>query len=226
MDTSRTSMSGPEGSEIGTGEGDVVAQSPIDQILAGRFCVPRVLQRSAPATHNRADPRYRAVRAQRCEHTALARLRAGWRGQGQSLDGAVGRARTLARRARLGIQILRQRFTGPVPQTAASIWPVVLRIARNCSNRSRGEEQTNREELHILRRAGGIDRDHRPSPGSRKLARPRNVRAERDARVGGTRASIVPAGNFRKIPSNFAPAAVNSGGADGGVRYLGRESQS
>lgn len=37
MDTSRTRMSGPEGTAIGTGEGDVVAQSPIDGILAGRF---------------------------------------------------------------------------------------------------------------------------------------------------------------------------------------------
>ncbi len=35
MDTSRTRMSGPE--RAATGEGDVVAQSPIDQILAGRF---------------------------------------------------------------------------------------------------------------------------------------------------------------------------------------------
>jgi nitroreductase len=37
MDTSRTSMCDPEGFAIGTGEGDVVAPSPIDQILTGRF---------------------------------------------------------------------------------------------------------------------------------------------------------------------------------------------
>jgi nitroreductase len=37
MDTSRTIMSGPERAAIGRREGGVVAQSPIDQILAERF---------------------------------------------------------------------------------------------------------------------------------------------------------------------------------------------
>jgi nitroreductase len=37
MDTSHTGMSGPERAAIGKREGDVVAQSPIDQTLTGRF---------------------------------------------------------------------------------------------------------------------------------------------------------------------------------------------
>lgn len=37
MDTNRTMMSGPERATVGRREGGVVAQSPIDQILAGPF---------------------------------------------------------------------------------------------------------------------------------------------------------------------------------------------
>src|SRR5262249_33981963 len=94
----------------------------------------------------------------------------------------------------------------------------VLRLARNLSNRCGSPDQANREELRILWRAGGNDRHHRPTAGSRKLARSGDVRPERDARAGGTRTAILSAGNVRKIPQNTAFLAVDSRGADGGLR--------
>jgi Nitroreductase family len=215
MDTSRTRMSGPERAAIGTGDGDVVAQSPIDQILAGRFAcrefcnapVPRrtieqILRvaRFAPSGANIRPWHVYVLAGAAKDRVSTALLDA----HQNSRDGHTSE-----------YKILRQRLTRSVPQAATRFRTTLLWFARNCSNRSGGEEQTNRQELHILRRTGGIDRDHRSSPGSRKLAPPRNVRAERNARGGGARASVLSAGDVCKIPQDLAARVIDPGGADG-----------
>jgi len=224
MGINHATISGPKEAVIDRREDCALAQSPIDQILAGRFACREFC--NAPVRDRRSSRSSGSRGLRPAVRTSSPGTSTCWLARPrQSLDGAAGCAPKLPRRAHIGIQILRQRLTRSVPQTATRIRTTVLWSARNCSNRSRGEEQTNRQELHILRRAGGIDRDDRPSAGSRKLARPWNVRAERDACGGSTRASVLSAGDVREISPNFAPPAVNPGGADGGVRHLDREGQ-
>jgi nitroreductase len=219
-------MSTLEEAVIGGSEGGMVARSRIDEIMTGRFAcrefcdapVPRrtieqILRvaRFAPSGANIQPWHVYVLAGAARDRVSAALLEA---------------HETVPRRARVGIQILRQRLTRSVSAAATAIRTTVLRLARDRSSRCRGPEPANRKELHVLRRAGGIDRDHRPPTGSRELARPRNVRAERDASGGGAWASVLSEGDVLEISSDPPSAAVDPRGADGGVRHLHRPCQS
>ncbi|WP_409241694.1 nitroreductase family protein [Bradyrhizobium sp. CB1015] len=82
-----------------------------------------------------------------------------------------------------------------------------------------------RRTAHILRRAGGIDRDHRDRRLEVGSWLDLGMFVQNVMLAAAGRGLQSCAGNVRKIPSNFAPVAVNSGGADGDVRYIGRTLQ-
>src|SRR3954454_12169648 len=81
----RTRMCGPEEAVVGQSEECGAAQSPIDEIMTRRIACRDFCDAPVPRRTIEQILHVARLRAKRCEYSALACLRAGWRRQGPRL---------------------------------------------------------------------------------------------------------------------------------------------
>nr|WP_249812201.1 nitroreductase family protein [Bradyrhizobium sp. 151] len=102
-------MSALDAAVLGAEEKCSPARSPTDELLTGRFACREFSD--APVRRSIIEEILRgAVRTKWCEHPALARLCADRRHKRQRVGSFGGSARNVAGRARIRIQVLRQRL--------------------------------------------------------------------------------------------------------------------